>query len=323
MNLEIADVVSPIDKCPNCQCDMFLEPNPTLDGYLIRCWKCEHYHHLNLDFVERYAQRINKSIRTWRIQRTSRKFPDGALVLGYNLFTTTEKLKKYEAIIDKLGVDNYKTRNMKRHIEDSLDREETIMFYIQAHDVKNAYHYAASKHNCTISGNGLGLNCKEMVNWIAINTDSVIGEHMNLFTLIVRTWQQCCTDIKNSKSIVTNETELKTKFINIFENHEENLFEIQMGLERELIIDGARMRPDAQIESLAVIEFKSFFNTQHYSLTKAAQLLEDDMRKFERYREKFQVGFLLCYSNIYTEKDLRKNICQRQNFPVRFIVNAR
>ncbi|MDA3897054.1 MAG: hypothetical protein PF482_13015 [Desulfobacteraceae bacterium] len=321
ITVEFEDVYSPVGPCGNCGKDLLLEPCGELRReYEAKCWACGNSRTVDLDFQEKYVKRLYPQVQSWRILRPSREFPDGLLIFGDNLFTTTEKKRAITEKLLSLKVPQSGQMKIEAALQEIEDREEAIDSYFRAHQIENAYHFAAVHHKCGIIDGYSPLHCKEMVNWISADPNGLFVEHFNIYGLVVKAWKSCCEKIRSGKTDAQNETEIRYLFVEIFRSLDANPFEIWFQMERKIYVHDQTLQPDAQIPALLVIEIKSFFAEQEYNCSQAISLVADDLHKLEKYKDSFKVGFFLCFTQKFSKNRLMRKIPRSFSYPVRVVV---
>lgn len=319
--LKFEDVYSPVESCNNCGNDLLLEPcGDSCRDLQVKCWACGYSCEVNLDFLEKHVKRLYPSVQTWRIRRTAAKCPDGLVVFGKNLFITTDIRRTVVEKLNYHGISIDKQKELETFLEETENREEAIDIYYGARDIKNAYHYAASDHKCVIRNGYSSLNCRDMVNWISSDPYAIYGEHFNIYGMILKAWKMCCQEIKSGEIDARNETEIRCLFVERFRSVAENQYKVWFGLDRKIYVNGEKLKPDAQIPALVVIEFKSFFDEQKYTCRQAASLVVKDIEKLEKYKGRFKVGFLLCFTQKFSKQKLMENHQHSFSYPVRVLV---
>lgn len=321
MELEVEDVYSPVGICDNCGNDLLIEPcGDSFQEFQVKCWACGYSREFDLDFQEKYLKRLNRYVQTWRIRRTSPACPDGLIVFGQNLFTTTEKMDALAEKINSVEITEDEKQELEALLEDIKNREEAIDFYYRAYEIEKAYHYAANKHECIIRGGSSSLKCREMVNWISRDPGGLFGEHWNIYGIILQAWKMSCAVVGSGGINARNETEIRSLFVEKFNSLNQDQYRVWLGQDREIYVHGEKLKPDAQIPALVVIEMKAFFDEQQYSCSQAVSLMAKDLEKLEKYKGKFKVGFFLCFSQKFSKQKLMANIHKSFSYPVRVLV---
>jgi DNA-directed RNA polymerase subunit M/transcription elongation factor TFIIS len=319
--LEIEDVYSPVGLCSNCGCELLLESRrDSSENFEVKCWACGYSKEVDLDFLEKYVKKLNSDIQTWRIHRTSQECPNGLIVFGNNLFVTTdEKNSIFNKIYDN-EITTEEEQSLKAHLESIEGREEAIDFYYRTNEIEKAYHYAAHDHECLIGGKSSLQKCREMVNLISHNPSALFIEHWNIYGIVLKSWKTCCA-IASVGNYAQNETEMRFLFLEKLHSiAKEYEYEVWFGQDREIYVKRKKLKPDAQIPALVVIEIKAFFDKQQYSRSQAAQRVALDLKKLEKYKGKFKVGFFLCFSQKFSKEDLISKSQLLFPYPVRVLV---
>lgn len=321
IKLQFEDVYSPVGSCSSCGNDFLIEPcGDSLREFEVKCWACSCTRKFDLDFLEEYAKNRIPYVQTWRIRRASLHFPDGLVVFGNNLFTTTDKIAALVKTIRNSDISEDDRVKLNSLLAEIRDREEAIEFYFRCHDIVKAYHYAANRHDCIIKNGFSELECREMVNWVASDPNVLLGNHWNIYGIIVQAWKMCCAAIGLGEVDVRNETEIRSLFVERFRSLDQDQYEVWFGQDREIYVNGKRFKPDAQIPALVVIEIKAFFDDQKYSCSQASLLITNDLKKLKKYKGKFRVGFFLCFSQKFSKEELMAGIQLSFDYPVRVLV---
>jgi hypothetical protein len=325
IKLEFEDVYAPVGICSICSNDLLIEPCESLcQQFEAKCWACGYSSKFDLDFQEKFINRIHPQIQTWRIRRISLDCPEGLLVFGKDLFATTEKKDALLAKINSPEMNEKEKYRLQKLFEKIEDREEMIDLYFRNSEIENAYCYAANEHKCLLKDTISLMECREKVNWISKAPNGLFTDHWNLYGLILQAWKICCIEIESNRIDAQNETEIRslfiTKFSSLVQEQYEPPFNVWFGQDREIYINGKKLKPDAQFPALVAIEIKTFFNEQKYNCSSAASAIRKDLQKLEKYKEKFRVGFFLCFSQKFSKQKLMKNIRCSFSYPVRVLV---
>ncbi|MBI5893143.1 MAG: hypothetical protein HZB79_05750 [Deltaproteobacteria bacterium] len=325
MSLEINDVYSPVGECPQCGQSLLLEPLTDEDismNVIAKCWACSYSHNLNLDFIETYVQKLYPNIQTWKIYNPKGN-RGGVVITGNRLYTTTKE--KEQLYIKLQDAENKKYNAINKKLEQIYGQEETILLYLEGYEIEQAYHYASKPHKCLITGTASAMKCKENVNWIINDVFPIIGEHFNLYSLILLAWNNICVEFDRGilNCNIKNETELRTYFLQKIKDIDPFENDYALWQDRYITIANEILKPDAQFQYQAVIEIKSFFREQKYTLEQAKRLIFGNIEKMRFYSKVFKVGFFLCLSDKFGESELRPESFPNQGFPFRMLIHSK
>lgn len=327
-DLNYSQVFSPVGSCSECGRELLLEcdnADNIINSLVAACWSCSYFRRVDLDFVEIYLNRIFPATQTWRIFPQRESDGDGIIVTGDKLFTTTVKKRNRYKYFDSYDDDGYEIS------EKIYDLEETILMYWNgfkhlgsSYDLEMAYHYASEPHDCLVRDNLDYLKCKENVNFIVDRADSIFVEHFNIYSTLLTAWRKVCHDFDNGllSNAVANETELRTHFITTIKEVDPFDFDITIWQDRYIAIDGQNFKPDAQYFHEVVIELKSFFRDQHYSLPQAIKVIKDDLKKMSRYSKVFEIGLLFCLSDKFTASQIKPSKYPDPGFVFRMLIHS-
>lgn len=323
MTLTLADVFAPVAPCTKCDGTLLLEAEDIehMEETLVaRCWKCGHTMHCDMPFLERFVRARFDGIQTWRSHSSPDGFPNGFIVTGQSLFTTSEEIAALKEEVAEEGPDGEAGQKLTQII----DREEAVAVYLARGDFENAYHKASAPHKCAIGDGHSPMVCRENVNWVITSPGGLVGEFFNMYGFILLAWQKLAALLTDNDEDITNEDEARIAFIECLKEVNRFGYKFKAWGQRSIVIsvDGEDIQhwPDVQLQNLVVFELKSFFKTQKYALAQAKNLVQADLDKLKNYEGRFSVGFLLCISNKFTANQLKPDELPEYNYPVRVFV---
>lgn len=325
MPLQLSDVLAPVGPCPAAGCggELLLETHDIEkmeNNLVVRCWKCGLTEPCDLTYLEKFVHKMFDGVFTWRARTVSDEFPQGFIVTGKSLFTTSDEIVALHATAQDEGAGGTAAQKLVQ----IYDREEAIGSYLAAGNTEDAYHMASAPHNCAIIDGHSPMVCQENVNWICTSTGGLIGEYFNMYGFILLAWRRLAEQLAKDDTDITNEEEVRIAFIDCLKEVNTFGYTFKAWGERSIVldVDGKDIEhlPDVQLQDLVVLELKSFLRTQKYNAAQARSLIKEDIEKLKNYEGHFSVGFLLCLSNKFTVEQMNPGALPKYNYPVRALI---